>query len=48
MLQQASRFSHVCNVSAPTYRQRTSASLSKGLGNDLAADDISYQGLLAG
>jgi Protein of unknown function (DUF3089) len=47
-VQQASRFSHVCNVWAPTYRQRTSASLSKGLGNDPAADEISYQSLLAG
>lgn len=45
---QASRFSQVCNVWAPTYRQRTSASLSKGLGNDPAADEISYQSLLAG
>jgi hypothetical protein len=47
-VEQASRFSHVCNVWAPTYRQRTSASLSKGLGNDSAADEISYQSLLAG
>jgi hypothetical protein len=47
-VEQASRFSHVCNVWAPTYRQRTSASLSKGLGNDPAADEISYQSLLAG
>jgi Protein of unknown function (DUF3089) len=45
---QASRFSQVCNVWAPTYRQRTSASLQKGLGNDPAADDISYESLLAG
>jgi Protein of unknown function (DUF3089) len=45
---QASRFSQVCNVWAPTYRQRTSASLAKGLGNDPAADDISYESLLAG
>jgi Protein of unknown function (DUF3089) len=45
---QASRFSRVCNVWAPTYRQRTSASLSKGLGNDPTADEISYQSLLAG
>ena len=45
---QASRFSQVCNVWAPTYRQRTSASLAKGLGNDPAADEISYQSLLAG
>lgn len=45
---QASRFSQVCNVWAPTYRQRTTASLAKGLGNDPAADAISYQSLLAG
>ena len=45
---QASRFSQVCNVWAPTYRQRTSASLAKGLGNDPAADQISYDSLLAG
>jgi hypothetical protein len=45
---QASRFSQVCNVWAPTYRQRTSASLAKGLGNDPAADAISYQSLLLG
>lgn len=47
-ISQASRFSQVCNVWAPTYRQRTSASLSKGLGNDPEADEISYQSLLAG
>jgi hypothetical protein len=46
--EQASRFSQVCNVWAPTYRQRTSASLSKGLGNDPSADEISYQSLLTG
>ncbi len=45
---QASMFSRVCNVWAPTYRQRTSASLSEGLGNDPEADEISYQSLLAG
>jgi len=45
---QASRFSQVCNVWAPTYRQRTSASLAVGLGNDPSADEISYQSLLAG
>jgi hypothetical protein len=45
---QASRFSSVCNVWAPTYRQRTSASLAKGLGNDPAADQISYDSLLEG
>jgi hypothetical protein len=45
---QASRFSQVCNVWAPTYRQRTSASLAQGLGDDPAADQISYESLLAG
>jgi hypothetical protein len=45
---QASRFSQVCNVWAPTYRQRTSASLAAGLGNDPAADEVSYESLLAG
>ncbi len=45
---QASRFSQVCNVWAPTYRQRTSASLAEGLGSDPAADQISYDSLLAG
>ncbi len=45
---QASRFSQVCNVWAPTYRQRTSASLAEGLGNDPSADQISYQSLLVG
>jgi hypothetical protein len=38
----------VCNVWAPTYRQRTSASLAEGLGNDPAADQTSYDSLLAG
>ena len=45
---QASRFSQVCNVWAPTYRQRTSASLAEGLGADTTADQISYESLLAG
>ncbi len=47
-LSQASRFSQVCRVWAPTYRQRTSADLAKGLGNDPAADLISYNSLLIG
>jgi hypothetical protein len=45
---QASRFSSVCRVWAPTYRQRTSASLAKGLGADPTADLVSYHSLLAG
>jgi hypothetical protein len=44
---QASRFSSVCQVWAPMYRQRTSASLALGLGNDPTADEIAYQSLLA-
>lgn len=44
---QASRFSSVCNVWAPVYRQRTSLSLVKGLGGDPAADAIAYASLLS-
>lgn len=45
---QASRFSQVCNVWAPTYRQRTAASLAKGLGADPHADLVSYDSFLKG
>jgi hypothetical protein len=45
---QASRFSQVCRVWAPMYRQRTSESLAKGLGNDPSADAVAYQSLLSG
>jgi hypothetical protein len=45
---QASRFSRVCNVWAPTYRQRTEASLANGLGADRHANLVSYDSLLAG
>jgi len=45
---QASRFSQVCDVWAPTYRQRTSASLDRGVGSDPEADLTSYDSLLAG
>jgi hypothetical protein len=45
---QASRFSQVCRVWAPMYRQRTSASLAKGLGNDPSADQVAFTSLLAG
>ena len=45
---QASRFSQVCRVWAPMYRQRTEASLAKGLGGDPAADEVAYQSLLSG
>lgn len=44
---QASRFSRDCAVWAPTYRQRTSASLAEGLGADPHADLVSYDGVLA-
>ena len=45
---QASRFSQVCRVWAPMYRQRTVASLAKGLGGDPKADQVAYQSLLSG
>ena len=45
---QASRFSQVCRVWAPMYRQRTAASLAKGLGGDPTADLVAYQSLLSG
>jgi hypothetical protein len=45
---QASRFSQVCQVWAPIYRQRTSASLTKGLGADPTADQVAYASLLSG
>ena len=45
---QAARFSQVCRVWAPMYRQRTVADLAKGLGGDPAADSVAYRSLLAG
>jgi hypothetical protein len=45
---QAARFSQVCNVWAPMYRQRTESSLQKGLGGDPAADQVAYASLLSG
>jgi len=45
---QASRFSQVCRVWAPMYRQRTTASLAKGLGNDPTADAVAYDSVLSG
>jgi hypothetical protein len=46
---QASRFSQVCRVWAPMYRQRTSGSLtSQGLGGNHKADTIAYDSLLSG
>ncbi len=44
---EASRFSQVCRVWAPMYRQRTEASLLQGLGADPAADDVAYESLLS-
>ncbi len=45
---QASRFSSVCRVWAPMYRQRTESSLAKGLGNDPTADATAYASVLSG
>lgn len=45
---QASRFSRVCRIWAPMYRQRTEASLRQGLGNDPQADAVAYDSLLSG
>jgi hypothetical protein len=45
---QASRFSQVCNVWAPMYRQRTVTSLAIGLGHDPTADQVAYESLLSG
>jgi hypothetical protein len=46
---QASRFSQVCNVWAPMYRQRTLASLlNQNLGGDATATTLAYNSLLAG
>ncbi len=47
--EQASRFSQVCNVWAPMYRQVTLTGLVQGIaGHDAAANAIAYQSLLAG
>lgn len=45
---QAAPFSQVCRVWSPMYRQRTEASLAKGLGGDPAADLVAYRSLLSG
>lgn len=47
-MQQASRFSQVCRVWAPMYRQRTAANLASGLGGHRASTNIAYASLLAG
>ncbi len=44
---QASRFSQVCRVWAPMYRQRTVSSLTQGLGAAQKASRIAYASLLA-
>ena len=44
---QVSRFSSVCNVWAPMYRQRTVSSLFSGLGSAPAADAVAYESVLA-
>ncbi len=44
---QASRFSQVCRVWAPMYRQRTEASLLQGLGADQQANTVAYDSLLS-
>jgi len=46
-IDQASRFSSVCNVWAPMYRQRTFNSFKAGLGSDPGANRIAFQSLLA-
>jgi hypothetical protein len=44
---QASRFSQVCRIWAPMYRQRTKGSLLKGFGSDPAANQVAYESLLS-
>jgi hypothetical protein len=44
---QVSRFSSVCRVWAPMYRQRTAASLAKGLGTDPTGDAVAYASVLS-
>jgi len=44
---QVARFSSVCNVWAPMYRQRTVTSLAAGLGVDAAAGRVAYNSLHA-
>jgi Protein of unknown function (DUF3089) len=45
---EAERFSQVCNVWAPMYRQVTELALTKGLGASPHAGSIAYKSLLAG
>jgi Protein of unknown function (DUF3089) len=44
---QASRFSQVCNVWAPMYRQATNAALSKGLATNRTVVNVAYTSLLS-
>ncbi|MBS1849207.1 MAG: DUF3089 domain-containing protein [Actinobacteria bacterium] len=44
---QASRFSPLCRVWAPVYRQRTLRSLARHPGDTSAADTVAYESLLA-
>lgn len=44
---QAARFSQVCSVWAPMYRQRTAASEAAGLGSDPRADAVAYASVLS-
>jgi hypothetical protein len=46
-IDQASRFSQVCRVWAPMYRQETETSLLGGLGADPRADDVAYASVLS-
>jgi hypothetical protein len=45
---QVSRFSSVCRIWAPMYRQRTVTSLFSGIGADPEVDTVAYQSLLSG
>ncbi|MGH2856564.1 MAG: DUF3089 domain-containing protein [Solirubrobacteraceae bacterium] len=45
---QAERFSQVCRVWAPMYRQRTARSLAQGLGADPHADLVAHDSVLSG
>jgi hypothetical protein len=45
---EASRFSQVCQLWAPMYRQRTEYSLTKGLGGQPHSTAIAYNSLLSG
>jgi hypothetical protein len=46
-VQQASRFSQVCRVWAPMYRQRTTGDLLRGLAGDPTAAAVAYASLLS-